>query len=276
MSASRALPPLPPPLAARFPALRKMRGLLIWGFGISVLLHAVFGPIAGRYKPPVAEDAEVTMISLSRKISIKLPTPAPTKAPTPAPTPLVPPQRSALPRPVAAAPQAHLNIHVYKASAAHAHSASSEAAYRARPGSETGVPQGTLASAPPAAPAAASGAAPGPGPSEATVAPVERTAPPACAEPNVEAKATRLAEPWYPESARELGTAGEADVLVSLSASGAVTSATIYRSSGSAALDASAIMAARQSTYAPEVANCVPAAGSYTFHASFALSDVKP
>jgi TonB family protein len=77
----------------------------------------------------------------------------------------------------------------------------------------------------------------------------------------------------YPESARENGAVGEVDVLVTLSASGAVTQISIYHTSGNGALDQAAIRAARASSYSPEIINCQAAAGTYTFHASFSPRD---
>jgi protein TonB len=130
------------------------------------------------------------------------------------------------------------------------------------------VPQGTLASAPAVAPQSGNDTGAG-APSAVPPTPLRTPTPPACAVPNVEAKATQLAQPVYPESAQQLGTSGDVDVLVSLSPAGAVTATTIYKTSGSAALDQAAIRAARASTYSPDIVDCQAVAGSYTFHVSF-------
>jgi protein TonB len=274
MSATSALPPLPPPLAAAFSRLRKMRGLLLWGFGVSLAVHAILGPIVGRYRTPIAETTEVSIVSLSRRTTIKLPTPAPTpqptKAPTPPPSPIVPQAvRTALPQPVAArVPQAHLKINVYRATSAK-DKASTEEPYHAQPGSQAGAPQGVLASAPPgslAAPAAV------PANTAAPVMPT-RTPPAQCAVPDAEARVNQLAQTSYPDSARELGITGDVDVLISLSASGAVIDASIYRSSGNRALDAAAMRAARETTYLPAVVACQAVPGTYTFHDSFSINN---
>lgn len=93
---------------------------------------------------------------------------------------------------------------------------------------------------------------------------------PQCATPNQEASVTDAVAPDYPDSARGLGY-GLVSVLVevTLDAKGSLTEAKIAQSSGNAALDASALQAARESTYAPKIVNCEPAAGTYIFRADF-------
>ena len=80
---------------------------------------------------------------------------------------------------------------------------------------------------------------------------------------------TRAIEPEYPELARQQALTGTTQVKVTLAESGAVTDAQVYASSGSPALDAAAVAAARRSTYAPEIDDCRPRAGSYLFRAEF-------
>jgi TonB family protein len=63
---------------------------------------------------------------------------------------------------------------------------------------------------------------------------------------------------------------GTASVQVNLSATGAVLSATIAKSTGNAALDQAALLAAKQSTYKPEIKDCVPVAGAYLYRVDFA------
>ena len=45
--------------------------------------------------------------------------------------------------------------------------------------------------------------------------------------------------------------------------------ASVVKSSGNAALDNAAVVAAQDSTYAPDVVDCKPVAGTYLFHADF-------
>ena len=104
------------------------------------------------------------------------------------------------------------------------------------------------------------------------VNPTPRTdlAVPQCDEPFAEARTLRVQTPKYPIIAINQSAIGSATVKVTLSDSGSVTDATIYKGSGWPALDAAAIEAARNSTYSPEVIFCKPYAGSYIFRADFA------
>jgi TonB family protein len=76
--------------------------------------------------------------------------------------------------------------------------------------------------------------------------------------------------PDYPDSARDLGL-GPVTVLVevTVSPSGALTDANVYKSSGNSAIDREALRAAHQSTYAPKLVNCSPTSGQYLFRAEF-------
>ncbi len=75
----------------------------------------------------------------------------------------------------------------------------------------------------------------------------------------------------YPDMARELGQTGTTLVKVTLAASGAVTAATIYSSSGSSLLDRAALDAASATHYRPSVFRCEPIPGSYIFKAMFSV-----
>jgi TonB family protein len=77
------------------------------------------------------------------------------------------------------------------------------------------------------------------------------------------------AELEYPDIAREQGAIGTTVVKVTLDANGDVTDATIYKSAGNAALDQSAIKAAKATAYTPDIIDCVKTAGSYLFRAEF-------
>jgi TonB family protein len=85
----------------------------------------------------------------------------------------------------------------------------------------------------------------------------------------MDAVATNKVEPDYPEMARQQGAVGTATIRVSLAPSGAVTGASVYKSSGNAQLDTSALRAARSSSYRAEIRDCEPVAGDYLFVATF-------
>jgi len=93
--------------------------------------------------------------------------------------------------------------------------------------------------------------------------------PPPCTTPHMDAMLTRTVQPKYPESAREQGATGTVQVKVSLNPSGGVISTSIYKSSGNAELDQAALVAARESTYSPEIEDCQPVGGTYLFRANF-------
>lgn len=100
---------------------------------------------------------------------------------------------------------------------------------------------------------------------------VNPTAPPtpACTAPDVPARTIEAVTPEAPQSALQEGVTGVADVRVDLAANGDVLAVSIYRSSGSLALDQAALRAARSSRYAAALQECRPAAGSYIFKAEF-------
>jgi outer membrane biosynthesis protein TonB len=102
-------------------------------------------------------------------------------------------------------------------------------------------------------------ASPEPSPSPAAASP---SAAPTCPQPNRPARTNHV-----PETARPPGTAGIiglVEVLVSLDERGAVT-ATAIRSSPGEVLNASAIAAARATTYFPALQDCVPVPSKYVF-----------
>jgi len=90
-----------------------------------------------------------------------------------------------------------------------------------------------------------------------------------CAAPDVPAHVVDTATAETPEIAQEQGLTGTTQVEVSIDPDGAITATSIYRSSGSQALDNAALAAARQSTYKADVRNCEAVAGSYLFTVVF-------
>lgn len=119
---------------------------------------------------------------------------------------------------------------------------------------------------------------PGPEPGPASAPPAEATASPgpvtpaatpkpACSAPDVAAKAIEAVTPQTPTDAQ--GIDAQAKVKVDLDASGSVTNATIYATTGSQELDMAAVRAAKASRYAPEERNCKTVPGSYLFTVDF-------
>ncbi len=94
-----------------------------------------------------------------------------------------------------------------------------------------------------------------------------------CTKPESAAHDLTPREPAYPELARSSGTTGLIRLSVALDREGlvrAVTPSTIDVSgAGRDALVNSAIAAAGTSSYAPEISQCKPVAGSYTFTAEY-------
>lgn len=251
-----------PPAPAKPPAStgERVRNFLGWAFVISLGIHFLVLPLVIRYNPSHAEQPDVEKVSVSKKVKVVVPTPPP---PTPTPPPPTPPPKQT-PPPVKQTnppPQPKLKVNVVHTTSK-SNSGPNEAQYNVKQGSENGVPQGNVASAAPAQGPAAATAPPTPPP---TPTPTPR---PQCAVPNADAKATNLVSPDTPEMAKEQGVSGEVDVQVSLDAAGHVTSASVLKTPSSL-LNSAALEAARQSSYAPEVADCKPIAGSYKFVAVF-------
>ncbi len=253
---SAPLPALPPPLPSRFRWLDRLRGLLVWGFAVSVVLHLTFGPLLGAYTPATGEPEAVEKVSLSHRIKVVVPTPPP-------PTPTPPPEKQTPPpsRTTAAPQPKPLKLNVVRTTSKSADGPTEQKYVAPAAGSENGAPDSKGTSDAHAAPAAT--AAP------ATAPPPTPTPKPACADPHVEAAVVKISQPVYPEVAREAGDVGSVDVQVSLSAAGTITGTSVYKSSGNAALDMAGVHAAEESTYAPEMLDCKPVAGTYLFHANF-------
>lgn len=93
---------------------------------------------------------------------------------------------------------------------------------------------------------------------------------PACTAPNTPVTITKAVVPNYPDAARRLNL-GPVEVLVHVTvrADGKVVEEHIQKSSNNINLDESALLAGRQSTYAPATVNCRPVDGSYVFRADF-------
>jgi TonB family protein len=104
---------------------------------------------------------------------------------------------------------------------------------------------------------------------QGTPAPVEPspTPKPACAVPNATAHTIDVMPADAPEDASS--SPATADIRVTLDAAGHVTGADIYRSTNDTRMDHAAVVAARGSTYAPAIVECIPVGGSYIFRVEF-------
>jgi hypothetical protein len=97
-----------------------------------------------------------------------------------------------------------------------------------------------------------------------------------CANRFSPAQPVRLVPLAYPVFAIAARATGTIFIKVSLSETGGVRSATLYRKTmgeggASDALVESAIISAAATTYQPDIEKCVPSAGTYLFKAEFAL-----
>jgi len=235
------------------PRAVRIRSFLSWAFVISIAVHFTFGGLI-HFKPTYEPEPKTPDFTVTRII---VPTPKPTEPPTPPPTP--PPKMTP---PIVASPPPPRAIAVHPP-ITHPHGDGPREARYSPPahGGEDGVPPGHGdATAPPVVATAAPTLAPTP-----AATPVR----PSCAAPHVDARAIVKAEPDYPPLAQAQGAMGTASVRVSLSETGAVVGADIYKSTGNAALDREALKAARNSRYAPEVEDCQRVPGRYLFVVDF-------
>lgn len=249
----------PPPPASPTPGGR-VKSFLGWAFLISLLIHAIGLPFFG-LKARAQEKQDVEKVSVTKKIKVTPPTPPP---PTPTPPPPTPPPKQTPPpiKQTNPPPQVKLKLNVVKTTSK-SDASSNENKYVPPPaGNENGNPNGTQASGPPA---------PANTPAPATAPPEPSPTPkPQCANPNEDASIRGTAvEPDYPDIARQQGAVGTTQIKVTLDANGNATDVSVYKSSGNAALDNSALKAAKATEYNAETVNCVKTPGSYLFRADF-------
>jgi TonB family protein len=72
-----------------------------------------------------------------------------------------------------------------------------------------------------------------------------------------------------PEIAQEMSASGTSEVKIDLAATGDLTGASLFESSGNRWLDDAALRGARLASYIPETANCRHVAGSYLLEVEF-------
>lgn len=90
-----------------------------------------------------------------------------------------------------------------------------------------------------------------------------------CTTPYASAQPDNIAQPDFPEIARQQGAAARTIVRVSLDAGGNVTGGTVAQSSGNMALDQAAITAARHTTYEPQLERCNAVPSTFFFAVDF-------
>jgi|GEM_PF-3278618 hypothetical protein len=91
-----------------------------------------------------------------------------------------------------------------------------------------------------------------------------------CPHPFTEATVTHAVQPPFPRFAQRLiGVSYTSEIEVAVGQSDAMLDAWVYKSSGVAALDASALSAARASSFASAVSYCQKAEGYYLFRSEF-------
>lgn len=218
----------------------RIRTYLTIAFLLSLLINAATTLVMPDLTRHRAEDEPLPTVTIDHRHPATIHTPPPTPPPTPAPHR---PHHRVVSKPIA--------VMVPHASAL-SHQGPVAPPYVAPKGAEGGSGPDVLA---PAAPVASA---------------LPATPAPLCSNPNQDASVTDPVAPEYPDSMRDMGY-GSVSVLVqvTLDARGSLVDAKIAQSSGNEAFDRSALRAARESTYAPRIANCQPAAGTYIFRADF-------
>jgi TonB family protein len=204
--------------------------VLLWAFAISALAHVIIALVA---RVPHVEAAPEQRPTRMQMFHIAHSPPPPTPTPPPQLQPAQP-RRS-----VSQAPRLHPSLPQLRAPAA-------------------GATAGPVAIAP-----AGSGAGEGPQAVAGSPAPAR----PACSAPDVPAHTISAAMPQTPDGVA--GLPATAAVQVTLDATGRITDVRIYQSAGDPQLDRAATAAARASTYAPSIVDCLPAGGTYLFRVDF-------
>jgi len=226
---------------------RKRPGPLSIALAISIVLHLAGLPLLRAF-PAARAAAQETPPPFS--VTATIHTPVPTPPPTPTPPPIVhraAPAHPATPHRVAFTPP-HATSH-----SAHG---SVEPVGPRTPSTDAPIPDAT--------------GEPGtPAPVETAQPVVPTAAPPACTQPDRDARVVNPVTPDRPAAAAELGAFGTVDVRVTLAADGSVVSTAIEHSSGFASLDAAAKDAAARARYAPALSKCAAAGGTYLYRVDF-------
>lgn len=205
--------------------------ILLWAFGLSILAHVVFALVAHIPRVEAAPEQPPTHIRID---TLVMHTPAPT------PTPQPPQPHARVVARTNAPPRVHVDI-------PHSSGPSSQST------------SGPVA-------VATSGAGSGTDPNGVATASAKPPRP-ACSAPDTPARTISAAMPQTPDGAE--GLPATAEVQVTLDAAGRVTDLRIYRSAYDQQLDRAAIAAAKASTYAPALVDCLPSGGTYLFTVEF-------
>jgi TonB family protein len=247
--------PSRPPSTGR----QRVQNFLIYGFGLSIALHLLIGPLV-KFDRTQPEEEKITKTTIDH-VATPPPTPPPTPKPTPTPPPTPPPAKTPPPKTNTPEPvKPRIKINTLKTTAVKG--GETEAVNTHTSGSENGVPTGTSTAAAPV-PVSAATAAPAPPPTDPP------TKPPSCANPNVEATTTNAVAPDTPPIAQQQGITGTVNVLINLDANSKIVGTPTVQSSPSQLLNAAAIKAAEESTFRTEIKNCEPVAATYIFSVEF-------
>lgn len=90
-----------------------------------------------------------------------------------------------------------------------------------------------------------------------------------CTKPNADAAPINPVRPQLLQSQMPKQKVS-VEVVVAVNVNGKVTNATVYKSSGNAAIDNAVLTAAKKSRYSPKMVNCVAVRGTFLFKADFA------
>jgi len=251
-------PPKAPPTTGE-----RARNFLLYGIGLSILLHLLLGPLV-KFNRTVTEETKTQKVTV-----IKAPTPpppTPTPKPTPPPTPTPPPKSTPPPEkqtPVPLVKRRRVDTLKQKSNSK---TGPAEGANTHTTGSTTsGVPDGNTDK--PAPPAPATTAAPAP--------PTPTPSPPAtpkasCAVPNDEPKVLDPYPPETPPIAQSQGVTGTVEVQVDLDVNSRILATRAV--SGPSLLRNAAISATKASKFRTEVRNCLPQAATYRYIVEFTNS----
>ncbi len=250
-------PPKAPPTAGE-----RTRNFLLYGIGLSILLHLMLGPLV-KFNRTVTEEAPPQKVTV-----IKAPTPpppTPTPKPTPPPTPTPPPKSTPPPEKHTPEPQTK-KVQVKTIKTTNKGNGPTEHVNTLTTGDrEAGNPNGNSPTGAPATAAAVASAAP------ATPAPTPSPTPkPACAVPNDDPKVVDPYPPETPAIAQSQGITGTVEVQVDLDVNSKILATRAV--SGPSVLRSAAISATKASKFKTEVRNCLPQAATYKYIVEFTNS----
>ena len=247
-------PPKAPPTTGE-----RARNFLLYGIGLSILLHLLLGPLV-KFNRTVTEETKTQKVTV-----IKAPTPpppTPTPKPTPPPTPTPPPKSTPPPEKQTPEPQVK-NVLVKTIKTTNKGKGPTEHSNTLTKGDrEAGNPSGNSPTGAPASTAPSAAPAP-PTPTPSPPA----TPKPSCAVPNDEPKVLDPALPETPAIAQSQGITGTVEVQVDLDANSRILATRAV--SGPSLLRNAAISATKASKFRTEVRNCLPQAATYRYIVEF-------